>query len=159
MKQSKQIDLETGALTIPMDIGSDAFKDFQLFIKSKSMSQTEGQRRLIKLMGLKFKMEDYLSHDSPEYISIGDFLKAFLSAAKIRQNKFAEYIGLQPSNFSKLLSGERKLNVEIALILGNIFDVSPSTWIGIQTKNELSEVSEEKMNSYSKYQLKALLEF
>ena len=158
MKQSKQINLETGALTVPMDIGSDAFKDFQLFIKSKSMSQTEGQRRLVKLMGLKFQMEDYLSHDNPEHISIGDFLKAFLSTAQIRQNRFAEYIGLQPSNFSKLLNGDRKLNVEVALILSNIFDVAPSTWIGIQTKNELSNVSEEKLKSYSKYQLKELLE-
>ncbi|RLD21724.1 MAG: hypothetical protein DRI69_03250 [Bacteroidetes bacterium] len=57
-KFSKQINLETGALTIPMDIKSDAFKDFQLFIKSKSLSQTKDQKMAIKSLGMKFRMED-----------------------------------------------------------------------------------------------------
>jgi len=72
MKPSKRVYLEAGAMTIPMDIGSEAFKDFQLFIKSKSMSQTEDQRKLNKLMALKIQIEDSLLNENQENTLISE---------------------------------------------------------------------------------------
>jgi antitoxin HigA-1 len=158
MKTLKHTSLENGALTHKMDVGSDDFKDFQLFILSKSKSRTEGQKMFVELLGIRFKMEDYLHGDEVEIISIGQFLKALLSAANIRQNKFAEYIGMRPSNFSKLLSSDRKLSIDLAIILGSIFDIEPLTWISIQTKNEIRTISHAKMKIYSRYRLKELLD-
>lgn len=41
---------------------------------------------------------------------VGNLLKAYLAAFKIRQNKFADYIGIRPCNLSKFIEGERSLN-------------------------------------------------
>jgi len=53
---------------------------------------------MIELMALKFKMEDYLRSKDKHSKLEGDFLKAYLTTFEIRQNKFAQYIGVKPSN-------------------------------------------------------------
>ena len=50
-----------------------------------------------------FKMEDYINSEDKHSKLVGDFLKAYLHAFDIRQNKFAHYIGIKPSNLTKLI--------------------------------------------------------
>ena len=75
----------------------------------------------------------------------------------IHQNKFANYIGLNPSNLSKLIIGERPINYELALIFGNIFNIDPMMWIEIQAKNEIKKLQKTKSQKYQNYTLSDLI--
>ena len=70
-------------------------------------------------------MEDYVrsTEGNSEILTVGSFLRLYLKALCIKQNKFAIYIGLKPSKFSKILSGSRKLNMEQSMILGHLFNM------------------------------------
>ena len=86
----------------------------------------------------------------------GAFLKQYLKPLRIKQTKFANYIGLKPSNFSKSINGERPINYDLALILGKIFNIDPMLWIEIQTKNELNKLKNAEDNRYN-YSLNDLM--
>jgi len=159
MKNDRNKTLSSGVLTEPMDSGQQEFDQFQAILLNRVRKQTQKQKRTVELMGLKFKMEDYLtSKHQDELKLVGDFLKAHLRVLKIQQNKFAHYIGLRPSNLSKVINGERPLNSEIALILGKIFNQDPMIWLEIQTKNELIRLSKSKAQKLKKYTLEDLIE-
>lgn len=149
---------EVGVLTDRMDVGTEDFDDFKFFILSKSRSRTKDQRILVEITAIKYRMQRYFEQEQRHEISVGTFLKSVLKAADIRQNRFAEYIGIRPTNFNKIIRGERRLSLEQAVIVGKIFDVEPSLWIGIQTKNDLRKISEAREKNYSKYSLKELRE-
>ncbi|MFC2119304.1 transcriptional regulator, partial [Bacteroidota bacterium] len=141
MKNNKQIEPTDGTLTNRMDVGTNSFDEFQAILLNKSREQTIEQKRKIELLALKFKMEDYLKSEGHDIRLAGEFLKLYLRALHIHQNKFANYIGLHPSNLSKLIIGERPINYELALIFGNIFNTDPMIWIKIQAKNELKKLN------------------
>ncbi len=155
--QSKNGDKVQGMLTQQMDTQSSEFSDFQVFIRSKVDAQEEADKVANGIWGLKFGMEDYLTTDKVAEVRVGQFLRDLLHVAKIRQNRFARYIGMKPSNLSKLLKGERRLSLEQAMVLGSIFDMDPMIWIGIQTKNELHRMPLTKKRAFAKYKLAHLL--
>ncbi|MEQ9219610.1 MAG: HigA family addiction module antitoxin [Cyclobacteriaceae bacterium] len=159
MKNDQNKKVSSGVLTKPMDSGQQEFDQFQAIILNRVRNQTQKQKRTVELMGLKFKMEDYLTSKHEDELKLaGEFLKAHLNVLKIQQNKFAHYIGLRPSNLSKVLKGERPLNSEMALILGKLFDQDPMIWLDIQTKNELIRLSKSKAQKLKKYKLDDLVE-
>ncbi|WP_157941280.1 MULTISPECIES: helix-turn-helix transcriptional regulator [Arenibacter] len=80
-----------------------------------------------------------------------------MAAFEIRQNKLDEYIGVRPSNLSKLIKGERSLKHELALVFGKIFNNNPMLWLDIQDKNKLDELSKSKRSEIKKYSLKDLI--
>lgn len=139
------------------EVGTDEFNEFQAILLNKSKERSKEQNNLIELMALKFKMEDYLRSDGKQFLLVGDFLKDYLAAFEIRQNKFAEYIGVRPSNLSKLIKGERSLNHELALVFGKIFRNDPMLWLDVQDKNKLDELSKSKHREIRKYSLKDLI--
>lgn len=144
-------------LTDRMDVGSREFDEFQAILLNKSRERSKERKKMIELMALKFKMEDYLHSKDKHSELVGDFLKAYLNAFEIRQNKFAKYIGLKPSNLTKLIKGERSLNHELALIFGTIFGNDPMLWLDIQDKNKLYELSKTKRKEIEKYSLDDLI--
>jgi addiction module HigA family antidote len=103
-------------------------------------------------------MEDYIHSNEKRFVLVGDFLKAHLKTFEIKQNIFANYIGLRPSNLNKVIRGERPLNHEIALIIGKIFHNDPMLWLDIQDKNRLKEIAKEKGRELDKYSLSDLIE-
>jgi addiction module HigA family antidote len=103
-------------------------------------------------------MEDYLESDNSDITSVGEYLKTLLRVTKIRQNKFADYIGLKPSNLSKLIGGERPISHEIALVLGKIFKIEPMIWLNIQAKNELKRLTHSNEDKYNHYSLNELMQ-
>ncbi len=147
----------TQILTDRTKVGTDEFNEFQAILLNKSKERSKERNNLIELMALKFKMEDYLRSDGKQSLLVGDFLKEYLAAFEIRQNKFAEYIGVRPSNLSKLIKGERSLNHELALVFGKIFNNNPMLWLDIQDKNKLDELSKSKRSEIKKYSLKDLI--
>ncbi|WP_445955838.1 helix-turn-helix transcriptional regulator [Yeosuana sp.] len=140
-----------------MDVGTKEFNEFQAILLNKSKERSTEQQKKIELMALKFKMEDYLFSKDKHSKLVGDFLKAYLSAFEIRQNKFAHYIGLRPSNLTKLIKGERSLNYELALVFGKIFENDPMLWLDIQDKNKLYELSKIKRKEINNYSLEDLI--
>ena len=102
-------------------------------------------------------MENYLTSIESDEKSAGEFLKLILNTLKIQQKQFAEYIGIKPSNLSKLINGERTINYDLALIFGKLFNHNPMLWIEIQAKNELNRLLHAEQNRYSIYSLNELL--
>ena len=148
---------EKGILTNQMDINSNDFDKFQAKLLNRSRERSVEQKRNVELLALKYQIEEYLQSDKNEIKLAGAFLKQYLKTLQIKQTKFANYIGLKPSNLSKLLSGERPINYDLALILGKIFNVNPMLWIEIQAKNELSRLEKAKDNKYYNYSLTDLI--
>ena len=156
MKKKPYKEPSSGVLTDRMDTDSQEFKDFQALLLNKSKSRSEKRKTEIELLALKFKMEDYLNSDDNDMKLAGEFLKSFLAIANIRQNKFANYIGLRPSNLNKVIGGERAINHEIALILGRIFNMDPLLWLSVQAKNELKKLSASEKTKFKKYSFEGL---
>ena len=156
MKKRLEEPKET-ALTQKMDPGTQGFDEFQAILLGKSRERTENQKIRIDLLTLKYQMEDYLNSDDSQEKSAGDFLKLILKTLEIQQKQFAEYIGLKPSNLSKLINGERSINYDLALIFGRLFNHNPMLWIEIQAKNELSRLLHAERKKYSIYSLNDLI--
>ncbi|MEL7003449.1 MAG: HigA family addiction module antitoxin [Bacteroidota bacterium] len=155
----KQIDEpKEGMLTQSMDAGTEGFDEFQTILLNKSRKRTDNQKRRIDLLMFKYQMEDYLSSDKAEEKTAGDFLREILKKLQIRQKQFAEYIGMKPSNLSKILSGERPVNYDLALIFSRLFSHSPMLWVEIQAKNELKRLMKAERSKYSIYSLNQLVE-
>ncbi len=150
---------KTGVLTNSIDPRNKEFVDLKLVLEKKAHELSEEQKLLLESYSLQVKMENYLEQDSSgeTLITSGEFLRLFLKNLKIRQNKFAKYIGLKPSNLSKLLSGDRKLSIDLSLVLGSIFNMDPDLWLNIQTKNELIRLAESEKKDYSKFNLNDLV--
>ena len=157
MNKPENIKNKEQVLTNRMDVGTIEFNGFQAILLNKSKERSNDQKRMIELMALKFKMEDYLHSKDKHSVLVGDFLKAYLNAFEIRQNKFANYTGLRPSNLTKLIKGERSLNHELALVFGTIFRNDPMLWLDIQDKNKLYELSKSKSKDLKKYSLDDLI--
>ena len=156
MERQKQ-EPEESMLTNQMDIGTLGFDDFQTILLKKSKERTDNQKRKIDLLTLRYQMEDYIASDERNVKTAGEFLKTILKSLHIQQNKFAEYIGLKPSNLSKLMNGERNINYDMALIFGRLFNHNPMLWIDIQAKNELHRLINAEQNKYSNYSLNDLI--
>ncbi len=148
---------QEGMLTRSMDVGTKGFDDFQAILLKRSRDRTEDQKLRINLLTLKYQMEDYLTSNKTEEKSVGEFLKTILKTLQIQQNQFAGYIGLKPSNLSKLISGERTINYDLALIFGRLFNHKAMLWIEIQAKNEMNKLLHAERNKYSVYSLNDLV--
>lgn len=141
-----------------IDTESEDFKMLQKAILEHASKQTPHEKREIQLIGLRLQMEDYLNQTEPkEILNVGYFLRKILKELRIKNNIFAEYIGLTKTNFSALIHGKRKLNSDLALKLSEIFKINPDIWISIEKKNELIEIKKENKLKYKKYRLEDLI--
>lgn len=103
-------------------------------------------------------MEDYFQEQNPaRIITVGTFLRKFIVILELKHKFFANYIGIDDSNLSALLKGRRKLNIDLAIKLSKIFNISPTLWLGIQNKNELLSFDDNNKSDYDKYNLDDLL--
>jgi len=148
--------LTNGILSEPMDIGTKEYEDFKLLIRSKVSETPKDERINISLLGLKYHMEDYLNSNS-KIKQVGIFVKQFISLIEIKQIEFANYLDIKPSNLSKILNGERRLNIEFALILERLSNIKAELWLGIQSQNEIRKVQKTNSRQIKKYKLKELI--
>ena len=123
-----------------------------------SKKQTPEEIRANNLLSLKFQMQSYVAkRDNTEIIEAGFFLQELIRAVGVSQKVFAKYIDYKPSNLSALLKGRRKISIDLALKLGKIFNINPTLWINIQSKNELRKMQMQDMKKYEAYHLDTLL--
>jgi len=140
-----------------VNTNSKEFKFLQKKIIEESKKQSKKTVIENTLLSLRFRMETYLIEQDNDRIEIGWFLKEFIKALKIKNKIFADYIDYKESNLSALFNGKRKINVDLALKLGSIFNVDPTLWINIQSKNELKRVKDANADKYDKLSLDDLL--
>ena len=157
MKKDKDVlnQLTNGILTESMDIGTKEYSDFKLLIRSKVAETSKDKRIRISLLGLKYHMEDYLQSKS-QLVEVGSFIKQFIKLIEIKQVDFAKYLELRPSNLSKILNGERRLSIELALILDKLSNINAGLWLRIQNKNEIRKIQKSHSKQFKKYHLKEL---
>lgn len=157
MKKNNDVlsQLTNGILTESMDIGTKEYADFKLLIRSKVAETSKDERIRISLLGLKYHMEDYLQSKS-KVIEVGFFVKQFINLIEIKQVEFAKYLELRPSNLSKILNGERRLTIELALILEKLSNIKAGLWLRIQNMNEIEKIQKANSKQISKYRLKEL---
>ena len=72
-------------------------------------------------------------------------------------NAATQYIGINPANFSKILSGSRKVNFELSFMLSQIFSLDPKIWMLIQVKNEYLELKKNKAKYFQNFKLEDLI--
>lgn len=141
-----------------INLNSNDFKELRRIIKKSAESLKEEKRIENQLLSIRFRMEEYLNQAEPkEIIPVGNFLKEFFVVLKIKNIAFAEYIGYESSNLSAILNGRRKINPDLAIKFGIIFQIDPVIWLHIQNKNELLELKRERKESYDHYRLDDLL--
>lgn len=140
-----------------VNTNSKEFKELQAQIVSHSTKQSKTKVIENKLLSLRFKMENYLFSNENSYLEVGWFLKEYLKELNIKNKIFAEYIDYKESNLSALFAGRRKINYDLALKLGKIFNVEPTLWIHIQSKNEIMKIEKENSGDYQNYNIKELI--
>lgn len=159
MRKKTNLEPKNGLLTERMDVNSSDFSQFREILLNKSKEQSKWQKINIELAAIKIQMEDYIkSNDNSEPKLLGEFLKLFLDTLHIRQNRFANYIDIEPSNLNKVIKGERHINTEIALKIAKIFEIDPLLLLEIQVKNDLLKIINTKSKQIEKYSLKDLLQ-
>ena len=137
---------------------SKDFKELQRLILKKSSELDKSESIINKLLSIRFQMENYLEEtESGKLISTGMFLEWLIDALEIKKKDFAAYIDCQESNLSAILKGRRKINSDLAIKIGEIFRINPVLWLHIQSKNELTELTDKDKKKYEKYRLEDLL--
>ncbi|PCJ86049.1 MAG: transcriptional regulator [Flavobacteriales bacterium] len=132
--------------------------DLKSFISNHSKKQSEDRLLTNKLLSIQYRMEDYIrsENDQKEIFRILDFVKMYLKVLNITKKSLAEYFEMEDSNLHKYLSGERKLNAELAVKLSSFSHTKPEQWYRVQIKNELIKFKKERKNidDFKKYDFK-----
>ena len=130
------------------------------FISEQSRKQSKKRLLRNELLSIQYQIEDYAntSESQPE-LKILDFVKMYLKVLNISKQSLAKYFEMQDGNLHKYLSGERKLNAEIAMKLSAFSHTKPEQWFAIQVKNELSALRKNKntVEKFKKYSYENLV--
>jgi addiction module HigA family antidote len=138
---------------------SESFKKLQELIESHSKEQSASEQLWNRLISLRFQMEFYLKEEMPEELKpAGYYLERYIEALEIKKKDFASYIGYQESNLSAILKGRRSISTDLAIKLGEIFQIDPALWLNIQSKNDLLKIIQRDKKKYNKYSLEDLLD-
>lgn len=124
------------------------------FISAESEKQSPERKLRNEILAVKYQMQDYIEQQEIEReMRILDFVKLYLKILNITQKEFASMFEMKDSNLYKYLTGERKLNSDLALKLSSFSHTQPELWYYIQIKNELLELKKEKgkIKKYEKY--------
>lgn len=137
-------------------------EDLKKFISTQSQKQSKERLLHNRLLSIQYKLEDYINENAvdKQELRILDFVKMYLKALNITKNSLAQYFEMEPSNLHKYLTGERRMNAELAMKLSSFSHTKPEYWFSIQIKNELIKLREEKSNldEYKRFDYKNLVE-
>ncbi len=61
----------------------------------------------------------------------------FMQPLDISINRLARELSVPPNRVSEIVNGKRGITADTALRLGKFFNVSPETWLGLQTEYDL----------------------
>ena len=145
----------------PKDIWNDEkLNNVNEFIKLHADNQSKERKIKNEFLSIQYKLEDYIENDAikeDEVLEILDFVKMYLKALDITKKDLAKYFGMGDSNLHKYLTGERKLNPEIALKISSFSHTNLEYWYRVQMKNEILKLKKERTKDYEKYDYRKLL--
>ena len=137
---------------------SEDFRILRETIQKRSSEMSDEKKMQLRIKGVIYRMESYLSDRSLEkIIPVGVFLKELVEIIKVPHKEFATYLGIKNTNLSAFYKGRRRINHDLAMKLGYIFNMNPALWLHIQNKAELMEIQNQSEEEYKKYQLNDLL--
>jgi addiction module HigA family antidote len=137
---------------------SEDFRILREEIMKHSSGMSNEEKMRIRIKGVKYRMASYLNDRSKEkLIPVGSFLKELVEIIQVPHKDFAAYIGMKNTNLSAIYRGRRRINHDLAMKLGHIFNMSPALWLNIQNKVELLEIRSQSEKEYQKYRLNDLL--
>ena len=137
-------------------------RDFRVLreeILKHSSVLSDEEKVIIRIQGVKYRMDSYLNDRSEDrLIPVGAFLKELVEIIRVPHKDFAAYIGIKNTNLSALYRGKRKINHDLAMKLGHIFNMDPALWLHIQKQSRIAGNFRSKAKKkYQKYQLNDLL--
>ena len=132
---------------------------FEAIVLDRAKKRTPKERQRNEFMGIYAEVISYVDNPIKENsnMDIGCFIKKLLAIYNLPQKKLADYLGLNKSNFSALMNGNRKINFDLALKLAHIFGIKADLWLMVQNKNELWKLEKANKKEYEKYSLKGLI--
>ncbi len=145
---------------LPEDIwNEEKRKGLREFIIAENSKRTPAQKLETEMAGIRYAMEDYISGDDlrladyepAEFLSIHNFIKRYLKVLNTSQKQLAELFEMKDSNLHKYLTGERKLNTDIAFKLASFTKTKPEHWLRLEIRNELKKLGGEKAAEFEKY--------
>ena len=141
------------------DPNSEDVKETLRMIRERVASYTPEQKLQIKLDGLKAEMSFFVdkNENRRKGKSVPQFLREFLNAINIKNKDFAKYLNLKEPNLSAILNGKRRINIDLAFKLGQLFEMRPELWLQVQSKHEMLQLEEEKKGMGRQYKLEDLL--
>jgi addiction module HigA family antidote len=134
-------------------------KGLREFIIVESGKQSPEQQLEYQMLGIQYRIEHYI-HDllidvegdgSTDYLSIHDFVKMYLKLLNVTQKQLAELFEMKGSNLHKYLTGERKLNTDIAFKLASFTKTTPEHWLRLEIRNDLKKLGGTKAAEFEKY--------
>lgn len=142
-----------------VDTSHPHFIIMQEKIAAQVAEQSPEQRAKDQILGLRFRMMTYLDQLEPKVIiPTGAFIKELVEIINIKHKHFAEYIGYEAPNLSAIYRGRRKISIDLALKLENIFKIPAILWLNIQNKNDMLEARSVNQDNYRKFSLEGLLQ-
>jgi plasmid maintenance system antidote protein VapI len=97
------------------------------------------------LDGFRFSVQRNAADDETEESkNFGYYLSDLLTQMNIKRSTFANYIHISPRNINKYLNGERKFNIEHALMLEKIFKINAKTVLALQWNNEIAKAKKNR---------------
>lgn len=129
------------------------------FMRAENAKRTPERLFENQMLGIKYTIELYVNDllmdadgdGSNDYISLHDFVKQYLKLLNISQKQLAELFEMKDSNLHKYLTGERKLNTDIAFKLASFTKTTPEHWLRLEIRNELKKLGAEKAAEFEKY--------
>ena len=82
-----------------------------------------------------------LSELTPAYATHpGEMLADELEARGIKQQEFAQQIGMQKSQLNEIIKGKRSINAEVAVLIEAALNIPADFWLKAQNNHDLALV-------------------
>ncbi len=139
-KNVKEVVFNQGLLSNEFKATRLEIQEIQADILKSSSKISEKKKVEYKLNALLHQMQEYVKNpNSDEVVKVGRFLEECLSTLNMKHKELAEHLGLNRPNLSAIINGKRKLNIELAYVLGKVFHTDGKLWLDVQVKNEWIE--------------------
>lgn len=80
------------------------------------------------------------SETEHQVVHPGVFLAEILLESGISQSELARRIGVSRMSISHIINGKRHITVEMACLLGKVFNQTPQCWLRLQTNYDLETI-------------------
>lgn len=84
-------------------------------------------------------MSNDIKHNGSMTFHPGYYIEEIIDDMGLTQQEFAQCLGTTPKNISKLVNGEQRLSVDMAMKLSKMMGMSTESWLNIQNKYDIAE--------------------